>query len=130
MIDRFARQPYAVQLISGLVVYGVLLGLSMALLADGRFDDSLLRYLVALLPLPGMAIIVLVVVNRFRAMDEYWQTVHLTALPFALLGAMGIAVTWGFLENVGAPSMSGFAWFLVMNGTYLAGLGLAHWRYR
>jgi hypothetical protein len=85
---------------------------------------------VALAPVAGMALIVLVVVNRFRAMDEYWQTVHLTALPFALLGAMGVAITWGFLENVGAPELSGFAWFLVMNATYLAGLALARWRFR
>jgi hypothetical protein len=43
---------------------------------------------------------------------------------------MGVAITWGFLENVGAPELSGFAWFLVMNATYLAGLALARWRFR
>ena len=130
MIERMARLPYGAQLVVGLLVYGVLLVLSIVVLADGRLDDSPLRFVVTLLPVAGMAIVVLVVVNRFRAMDEYWQTIHLTALPFALLGAMGVAITWGFLENVGAPPLSGFAWFVVMNATYLAGLGLARWRYR
>lgn len=130
MVERFTRLPYTSQLVGGLVVYGVLLAVSMLVLADGRLDDHPLRFVVALLPVAGMAIIVLVVVNRFRALDEYWQTVHLTALPIALLGAMGVAITWGFLENVGAPELSGFAWFLVMNATYLVGLALARWRYR
>jgi len=130
MIERFARLPYGAQLVTGLVVYGVLLAASMAVLDTGEFDDDLVRFVVALVPVAGMAIVVLVVVNRFRAMDEYWQTVHLTALPFALLTSMGIAITWGFLENVGAPYMSGFAWFLVMNVAYLIGLGIARWRYR
>ncbi len=130
MTERFARLPYATQLVIGLLVYGGLLAFSLIVLGDGRLDDDPLRFAVALVPVAGMAVIVLVVVNRYRAMDEYWQTVHLTALPFALLGAMGVAITWGFLENVGAPELSGFAWFLVMNVTYLAGLALAHWRYR
>ncbi len=130
MIERFGRMSYAAQLITGLVIYGLLLAASMVVLGTGELDDSPLRYVVALVPVAGMAVIVLVVVNRFRAMDEYWQTVHLTALPVALLGSMGVAITWGFLENVGAPEMSGFAWFVVMNVAYLAGLALAHWRYR
>ena len=130
MIERFAQLPYGAQLVSGLVVYGGLLAISMMILATGQFDDSPMRFAIALLPVPGIGIVVLVVVNRFRAMDEYWQTVHMTALPFALLASMGFAVTWGFLENVGAPEMSGFAWFLVMNAAYLVGLSIAHWRYR
>lgn len=130
MIERMARLPYATQLVIGMLVYGGLLALSIIALADGRLDDSPLRFVAALVPVAGMAITVLVVVNRFRTMDEYWQTVHLTALPVALLGAMGVALTWGFLENVGAPELSGFAWFLVMNATYLTGLALARWRYR
>ena len=130
MTQRFARLPYGLQLITGLVVYGGLLAISMGILANVELEESLLGYGVALLPVPGMAIVVLVVVNRFKAMDEFWQTVHMTALPFALLGSMAVAITWGFLENVGAPELSGFAWFLVMNAAYLAGLAIAHWRYR
>lgn len=130
MIERFARLSYAAQLVTGLAVYGVLLAVSMTVLATDELDDNWLRYLVALVPVAGMAIVVLVVVNRFKAMDEYWQTVHMTALPFALLGSMGVAITWGFLENVGAPELAGFAWFLVMNVAYLVGLAIARWRYR
>ena len=128
-MERFARLSYSMQLIVALAVYGALLAISIALLAEGRFDDSPLRFAVALIPVLGMVLVVLVVVYRFRSLDEYWQTVHLTALPFALLASMGIAITWGFLENVGAPELSGFAWFLVMNAAYLVGLGVARWRY-
>jgi hypothetical protein len=128
-MERFARLTYSMQLIVALAVYGALLAISIALLAEGRFDDSPLRFVIALIPVFGMALVVLVVVIRFRSLDEYWQTVHLTALPFALLGSMGIAITWGFLKNVGAPELSGFAWFLVMNAAYLVGLGVARWRY-
>ena len=128
-MQRFARLTYSMQLIVALAVYGALLAVSIALLAEGRFDDSPLRFAIALIPVLGMALIVLAVVNRFRSLDEYWQTVHLTALPFALLASMAIAITWGFLENVGAPELNGFAWFLVMNAAYLAGLAVARWRY-
>ena len=130
MIERFSQLSYAAQLVTGLAIYGVLLAASMAILGTGELDDNPLRWVIALVPVAGMAVIVLVVVNRFRAMDEYWQTVHMTALPIALLGSMGVAITWGFLENAGAPELSGFAWFLVMNAGYLVGLTIARWRYR
>ena len=130
MIERFGRLGYGMQLLVALVAYGVLLVISITLLASGGLEDSLLRFPIALLPVAVMAAIVWIVVQRFRSLDEYWQTVHLTALPFAIVASMGLTLTWGFLENVGAPSLDGFVWFLVINATYVVGLAIAMRRYR
>ena len=60
---------------------------------------------------------------------QSWQQVQLMALPFAFLGSLLFAFTWGFVENAGLDPLSGFVMFGVMNALYLVGLWLARRRY-
>ncbi len=117
------------RLVAGLVVYGILLAISRLLLRDVALADSLWRFPVALLPLPGGGYIVYLEVRRYQQQDEYWQRVHLTAFPIAFFGSALVAFTFGFLENAGIAEQSGFIYFLVMITLYALGLLIARQRY-
>lgn len=119
-------RSYTVRLVGTMVVYAIALVVSLALL-DGDPDQPW-RTVVALIPVFPMAYIVWLVIARFRALDEYWQQIHLTALPFAFLGSILVVFTWGFLENAGFDRLDGFVVFGIMNGLYVIGLWLARRR--
>ena len=119
----------APRLVTALFVYAVLLVVSILLLRDDRLADSLWRFPVALLPLPAGGYIIYLEVRRFQRLDEYWQRIHLTALPIAFLGSALVAFTLGFLENAGIPRPSGFFYFLVTIALYVLGLVIARRRY-
>lgn len=119
-------QSYTTRLMGAIAVYGIALIASLLLL-DGDLDQPW-RTVVALLPVIPMVYVVWVVVARIRSLDEYWQQVHLTALPIAFLGSMLVAFTWGFLQNAGLDPLDGFVMFAVMAGLYLVGLWVARRR--
>lgn len=125
MTELTARQ-YRNRLLLALVAYAVVLAASLLVVED---LDQPWRTIVALTPVLPMVYVVWVVVGRFRALDEYWQQIQLMALPFAFLGTILLALSWGFAENAGLEPLSGFVWFLVMNLLYLTGLWLARRRY-
>ena len=114
---------------AALIAYSMALTISILLLRDDALADSLWRFPVALLPLPGGGYIVYLEVRRYQHLDEYWQRVHLTAFPIAFLGSALVAFTFGFLENAGIAEQSGFIYFLVMITLYALGLLIARRRY-
>lgn len=114
---------------AGLAAYAVLLVVSLLLLEGDRLSDSPWRFAVALLPAPAGVFLVYLFVRRYRRLDEYWQRIHLTALPVAVLGSILVAFTLGFLENAGVDRQSGFVYFGIIVGLYLVGLFLAKRRY-
>lgn len=120
------RSGYTTRLVGAIAVYGIVLTASLLLL-DGDMEQPW-RTVVALLPVIPMVYVVWVVVARIRSLDEYWQQVHLTALPIAFLGSMLVAFTWGFLQNAGIAPLDGFVMFAVMAGLYLMGLWVARRR--
>ena len=109
--------------------YAGLLVVSLLLLEGDRLADSAWRFPIALLPVPAGAYLVYLVAHRYRGLDEYWQRIHLTALPVAVLGSLLVAFTLGFLENAGIGRPSGFVYFGIIVGLYLLGLFLAKQRY-
>lgn len=125
-VAEVSGRAYTVRLLGAMAVYAIALIVSIVLL-DGSPDQPW-RTFVALVPVLPMTYIVWVVVARFRSLDEYWQQVHLTALPFAFLGSILVVFTWGFLENAGFERLDGFVVFGIMNGLYLIGLWWARRR--
>lgn len=126
---RLADQPgprFTVRFVAGMAVYGIVLTTSLLLL-NGDVSQPW-RTVIALTPVIPVAYLVWVVVARIRSLDEYWQRVHLTALPIAFLGSISVAFTWGFLQNAGLAPLDGFVMFGVMVGLYLVGLWIARRR--
>lgn len=115
------------RLMGAMTAYAIVLVASLLILDEDM--DQPLRAIVALMPVVPVLYVVWVVVARFRALDEYWQQIQLTALPFAFLGSLLVAFTWGFAENAGLEPMNGFVMFGVMSALYLIGLWMARGRY-
>lgn len=114
------------RLVGAIVVYGIVLTGSLLLLKGDLVSPW--RTVIALLPVVPMVGVVWVVLSRIRSLDEYWQQIHLTALPVAFLGSLLFAFTWGFLQNAGVAPLDGFVMFAVMVGLYLVGLWVARRR--
>lgn len=125
MADQPGRSGTA-GLVGAIAIYAIVLTASLLLL--GGDIEQPWRTVVAVLPVIPMLYVVWVVVARFRSLDEYWQKVHMTALPIAFLGSMLVAFTWGFLQNAGIAPLDGFVMFAVMAGLYLVGLWIARRR--
>lgn len=115
-----------IRLVGAIAVYAIVLTASLLLL-DTDLDQPW-RTVAALVPVVPVVYLVWLVVDRVRSLDEYWQQVHLTALPIAFLGSLVVAFTWGFLENAGFPPFDGFGMFSIMAGLYLLGLWVARRR--
>lgn len=125
MADRTGPTQPA-RLVGAIAAYAIVLIGSLAIL-NGEPDQPW-RTVISLLPVLPALYVLWVVVDRIRSLDEYWQQVHLTALPIAFLGSMLFAFTWGFLQNAGFDPLDGFVMFAVMAGLYLVGLWLARRR--
>jgi hypothetical protein len=115
--------------LAGLVAYGALLLLSIVILEANDLEDSPVRFAVALLPLPAATVVAGVTIARYRRLDELQQRIHLVALAVAFVGGLFGVFTWGFLEGVGVPRLSGFVWFGVLWILYVAGLVWGRVRY-
>lgn len=122
--------PPTRRLVAALVAYAALLLLSLWLLGGGRFEGSTWRFAIALMPVPAAVAIVAVGMSVYRGMDELLQRIHLMALAVSFLGTVVSVFSWGFLEGVGLPRLSGFVVFGVLVAGYLVGLAWARSRYR
>lgn len=114
----------------GLVAYAALLVGSILLLRQEPVAESSWRYAAALLPLPAVIVVVGAGMAAFRASDELAQRIYLNALALSFLGTVLVALTWGLLEGVGLPALSGFVYVGVLWLLYLVGLWLGNRRYR
>lgn len=84
---------------------------------------------VAILPgLLGVAL-VFVYLHMLREMDEFMRRVQLEGLAVGFGAGVVFAITYGLLEQVGAPE-SGNRPIVVMMFAWAAGQLLALWRYR
>lgn len=114
------------RLVVAMVVYAIVLTVSLTFLR-GNVEQPW-RTVAAMVPAVPVGYVVWLVVDRIRSLDEYWQRIHLTALPIAFLGSLLVAFTWGFVENAGFERLDGFVMSAVMGGLYLVGLWVARRR--
>jgi hypothetical protein len=119
----------AVAFAGALGAYAALLALSVVLLSGDRMDGQW-RTVVALLPVPAAAVIVLIATSAFLASDELEQRTRLIGLALSFVGTLLLTLSWGFLEGVGFEPLSGFVVFGVLVALYVIGLAFAQRRYR
>ncbi len=86
-------------------------------------------WLVAIIPgVLGVAV-VFVYLHMLREMDEFMRRVQLEGLAVGFGAGVVFAITYGLLEQAGAPE-AGNRPFVVMMFAWAAGQLLALWRYR
>jgi hypothetical protein len=124
---KFGR--YATELGGALAAYILCLTVSLRLLSSGGQSD-LMRLAITLLPmLPGIAIC-WVVLRALRRLDELARKIQLEAIGVAFAGTALITFSYGFLENIGLPSLSMFVIWPLMAALWFAGTIIGQLRYR
>ncbi|MHB8179165.1 MAG: hypothetical protein ACYDA5_10510 [Vulcanimicrobiaceae bacterium] len=123
-----ASRSYGVWVLAAMLVYFGLLFGSVVLLQRGVTGP--LRILVAVVPALPIYVIFLAVVRYLARTDELQRRIQVESLALSAGVTAVLAVTYGFLENVGLPTPSAWWTWSVLGGVWLlASLGL-RLRYR
>lgn len=119
---------YAVELSATMVVYVLTLVVALTVL---RWEPpTLLRYLVALLPVAPIVYGMLAYTRFLRGIDELQQRIQLTGLAVAVGGTGLITAAWGFLELAGLPHLPTIWVFPILAWLWGLGTALAAQRYQ
>jgi hypothetical protein len=124
-----AQGRYTKELLSTMVVYGLLLVGSNELLAHAAIASPW-RDALALSPMLAAAATAWVILRELRRMDELQMRIQLEALGFAFAGTALVTFSYGFLEGLGYARLSMFVVWPLMAGLWIVGLLLARRRYR
>ena len=122
-------KQYVKELVTTLVVYGVLLVGSIELLTHVDIGRPW-RDLIALSPMLPAAATTWIVLRELRRMDELQRRIQLEALGFSFAGTAILTFSYGFLEGLGYPRLSMFTVWPILAVLWVVGLALAHRRYR
>ena len=123
------HKQYLKELTTTLVVYGVMLFGSIALLTHVDVARPW-RDLIALSPMLPAATMAWVILRELRRMDELQRRIQLEALGFSFAGTAILTFSYGFLEGLGYPKLSMFTVWPVLAVLWIVGLVLARRRYQ
>lgn len=118
---------YLVELTITMLAYFIALFVSLFLLNLSL--PSLLRILIALMPMLPACFVPIVVVRLLRRLDELHRQIHLEALSFAFVGTALLTFAYGFLQTVGFPQVSWFWVWGIMATLWLIASLRSAWRY-
>ena len=123
------HKQYLKELTTTLVVYGVMLFGSIALLTHVDVARPW-RDLIALSPMLPAATTAWVVLRELSRMDELQRRIQLEALGFSFAGTAIVTFSYGFLEGLGYPRLSMFSVWPILAMLWIVGLLLARRRYQ
>lgn len=123
-----ARRAWHVQFWSAMLAYVLLVVVSVALIH--RDPQAPWRYALAVTPVVPAFFALLAFIRFLGRMDELQRRIQLEAIGFGFAATSMLTFTYGFLEDVGFPSLS-YIWVLpLMAMLWGLGVGLASRRYR
>ncbi|WP_025098925.1 hypothetical protein [Burkholderia sp. A1] len=121
---------YRIEVGAALLAYVALLTVSLLLLRGDGIESRGWRILASLLPiLPGVGVC-WAIVRRVRRLDELQRRIELESLSIAFGGTALLTFGYGFLENVGFPSLSLFVVWPVMAVLWVLSSVFVSLRYR
>jgi hypothetical protein len=123
-----ARRQYVIRLACLMACYVVVLCISLRLLH--YVSEPRLRVVISLAPVVPIAFVLVAIIQLFARVDELCRRVHLEAAALAAGVTALFAITYGFLENVGMPRLSGFATFIALDVLYAVFVIHLNRRYR
>ena len=119
---------YIFDLTGSLLAYAIVLVASLSFLK--AHPESSWRIPVTLAPVIPIVFMIIAVIREVRQMDEMHKQIQLEALVFAFCATVPLSISYGFLENIGFPSVN---WMFVgcgMMGLWGIGVAVASMRYR
>lgn len=87
-----------VRFVAAMVAYSILLPASLLLISADRIESTLIRQLIALLPVIPFLFAITAVINNARHMDELQQRIHLESILITTLLTGGLSFSYGLLE--------------------------------
>lgn len=106
-----SERRYGRRLALSLLAYSLLVPISILILE--RVEGTLLRMVVALLPLLPTAFGLSAFLRYLRSLDEFQQRIQLEAMGFSLGATSLTTFMLAFLENAGGPQV-GMIWVFPM----------------
>ena len=119
---------YIFKLTGSLLAYAIVLGASLSFLK--AHPESSWRIPITLAPVIPVVFMIIAVIRGVHQMDEMHKQIQLEALDFAFCATVLLSISYGFLENIGFPSVN---WMFVgcgMVGLWGIGVAIASMRYR
>ena len=101
-----AYRRYMIEVGLSMICYAIVLVISLKLLPTA--PPGWKRVLLAAAPVIPAAFLLVSVIRLFARIDEMQRRIHLEAVALAAGVTALLALTCGFLENAGAPRLSGF----------------------
>ena len=124
MFDR----RYGFEMLGGFLAYAIVLSVSLSFLKG--YPESSWRIPFTLAPVIPIAFMMGAVIRGVRRMDEMHKQIQLEALVFAFCATMFLSISYGFLENVGFPSVNWMWVGFSMVALWGIGGAIASMRYR
>lgn len=124
MFDR----RYGFEMLGGFLAYAIVLSVSLSFLKG--YPESSWRIPFSLAPVIPIAFMMGAVIRGVRRMDEMHKQIQLEALVFAFCATMFLSISYGFLENVGFPSVNWMWVGFSMVALWGIGGAIASMRYR
>lgn len=121
-------RKYVVEVIITSTSYTIVVFVSTSLLNLSL--PSLLRILIALMPMIPAGFFVIVFVRLLRRVDEFHRKFHLEVLGFAFAGTAVLTFTYGWLQLAGFPQLSWIYVWPLMGILWGIGAVWSAWRYR
>lgn len=116
------------ELLGYFLAYAIVLTISLSFLKG--YPESSWRIPFTLAPVIPIAFMMIAVIRGVRQMDEMHRQIQLEALVFAFCTAVLLSISYGFLENVGFPSINWIWCGFGMIGLWGIGGTIASMRYR
>ena len=112
-----------------ILLYLVVLIFSLKLLKNNDFDYPI-QIIFTLLPIIPCVLVGWSVIRQLARLDEMQHKIQLQAFALAFVGTALITFSYGFLENIGFPSLSMFFVWPLMAMLWGLGVAIGSWRYR
>lgn len=112
-----ANRRHTRNFILGMVWYTVTLFATLFLI-NARFEESIIRYFLVLIPVPGGLWAIWSSVRGILNLDELAQKIQTESAMIAALITAALTFTYGFLELVGFPKMGTVLFLPIMLGLW------------
>ena len=124
----FNSRRYIFEFTGSLLAYAIVLGASLSFLK--AHPESSWRIAITLAPVFPIAFLMIAVIRGVRRMDEMHKQIQLEGLVFAFCATVLLSISYGFLENIGFPSVNGMFVGCGMVGLWGIGVVIASMKYR
>jgi uncharacterized membrane protein YbjE (DUF340 family) len=123
------KYRYVFEFVSSIVLYIVVLSVSLNYLKNNHLNSSI-QIIVTLLPIIPCILVGWSVIRQLARLDEMQHRIQLHAFALAFVGTALITFSYGFLENIGFPTLSMFFVWPLMATLWGVGIAIGSWRYR